>query len=178
MAGSVIWVWMYHTELGIVNNSLLMLGIEGRHWLFDKEVVLGSLIVKSLWNIGIPMVIYLAALQGLPQQLFEAADIDGAGEVSKFFSITLPMLSPAVFFNVVMGIIASVQTFAEPYVMTGGGPDNATLFLGLHLYQNAFHYLKMGYASAMAWIMFLLIFGLTVIQFRLAGRWVYYEGGA
>ena len=178
VAGSVIWVWMYHTELGIVNNSLLMLGIEGRNWLFDKEVVLGSLIVKSLWNIGIPMVIYLAALQGLPQQLFEAADIDGAGEVSKFFSITLPMLSPAVFFNVVMGIIASVQTFAEPYVMTGGGPDNATLFLGLHLYQNAFHYLKMGYASAMAWIMFLLIFGLTVIQFGLAGRWVYYEGGA
>ena len=178
VAGSVIWVWMYHTELGIVNNGLLMLGIEGRNWLFDKEVVLGSLIVKSLWNIGIPMVIYLAALQGLPQQLFEAADIDGAGEVSKFFSITLPMLSPAVFFNVVMGIIASVQTFAEPDVMTGGGPDNATLFLGLHLYQNAFHYLKMGYASTMAWIMFLLIFGLTVIQFRLAGRWVYYEGGA
>ena len=178
VAGSVIWVWMYHTELGIVNNGLLMLGIEGRNWLFDKEVVLGSLIIKSLWNIGIPMVIYLAALQGLPQQLFEAADIDGAGEVSKFFSITLPMLSPAVFFNVVMGIIASVQTFAEPYVMTGGGPDNATLFLGLHLYQNAFHYLEMGYASAMAWIMFLLIFGLTVIQFRLAGRWVYYEGGA
>ena len=140
--------------------------------------MLGSLIVKSLWNIGIPMVIYLAALQGLLQQLFEAADIDGAGEVSKFFSITLPMLSPAVFFNVVMGIIASVQTFDEPYVMTGGGPENATLFLGLHFYQNAFHYLKMGYASDMAWIMFLLIFGLTVIQFRLAGRWVYYKGGA
>ena len=178
VAGSVIWVWMYHTELGIVNNGLELMGLEGRNWLFDREVVLGSLIVKSLWNVGIPMVIYLAALQGLPQQLYEAADIDGAGEVSKFFSITLPMLSPAIFFNVVMGIIAAVQTFAEPYVMTGGGPDNATLFLGLHLYQNAFHFLKMGYASAMAWIMFLLIFGLTIFQFRLAGRWVYYEGGA
>ena len=178
VAGSVIWVWMYHVELGIVNNGLALMGLEGRNWLYDRELVLGSLIVKSLWNIGIPMVIYLAALQGMPQQLYEAADIDGSGEVSKFFAITLPMLSPAIFFNVVMGIIASVQTFAEPYVMTGGGPDNATLFLGLHLYQNAFHYLKMGYASAMAWIMFLLIFGLTVFQFGLAGRWVYYEGGA
>ena len=92
VAGSVIWVWMYHTELGIVNNGLLLIGLEGRNWLFDRELVLGSLIAKSLWNIGIPMVIYLAALQGLPQQLYEAADIDGAGEGSKFFSITLPML--------------------------------------------------------------------------------------
>ena len=178
VAGSVIWVWMYHPELGIVNHGLQLLGLEGRNWLYDKPLVLGSLIVKSLWNIGVPMVIYLAALQGLPQRLYEAADIDGAGEMSKFFSITLPMLSPAIFFNLVIGIITAVQTFAEPYVMTGGGPDNATLFLALHLYQSAFHFLEMGYASAMAWIMFLLIFGLTVFQFRLADRWVYYEGGA
>lgn len=178
VAGSVIWVWMYHTELGIVNHGLQLLGLEGRNWLYDKPLVLGSLIVKSLWNIGVPMVIYLAALQGLPQRLYEAADIDGAGEMSKFFSITLPMISSAIFFNLVMGIITAVQTFAEPYVMTGGGPDNATLFLALHLYQSAFHFLEMGYASAMAWIMFLLIFGLTVFQFRLANRWVYYEGGA
>lgn len=178
VAGSVIWMWMYHPELGIVNHSLQLLGLEGRNWLYDKPLVLGSLIVKSLWNIGVPMVIYLAALQGLPQRLYEAADIDGAGEMSKFFSITLPLISSAIFFNLVMGIITAVQTFAEPYVMTRGGPDNATLFLGLHLYQSAFHFLKMGYASAMAWIMFLLIFGLTVFQFRLADRWVYYEGGA
>lgn len=178
VAGSVIWVWMYHPELGIVNHGLQLLGLEGRNWLYDKPLVLGSLIVKSLWNIGVPMVIYLAALQGLPQRLYEAADIDGAGEMSKFFSITLPLLSSAIFFNLVMGIITAVQTFAEPYVMTRGGPDNATLFLGLHLYQNAFSFGYMGYASAMAWIMFLLIFGLTVFQFRLANRWVYYEGGA
>ena len=178
VAGSVIWMWMYHPELGIVNHGLQLLGLEGRNWLYDKPLVLGSLIVKSLWNIGVPMVIYLAALQGLPQRLYEAADIDGAGEMSKFFSITLPMISQAIFFNLVMGIITAVQTFAEPYVMTRGGPDNATLFLGLHLYNSAFHFLKMGYASAMAWIMFLLIFGLTVFQFRLADRWVYYEGGA
>lgn len=176
VAGSVLWVWMYHPELGIINNLLDLVGIEGRNWLYEKETVLNALVAKSLWNIGVPMVIYLAALQGMPQRLYEAADIDGASEWAKFRSITLPMLSPAIFFNVVMAIIGGVQTFAEPYVMTGGGPDNATLFLGLHLYQSAFHYLKMGYASAMAWIMFILIFGLTLIQFRLAGRWVYYEG--
>lgn len=176
VAGSVIWLWLYHPELGIINNLLRIAGIEGQNWLFNKSIVLYALIVKSLWNVGVPMVIYLAALQGLPQQLYEAADIDGATHWAKFRSLTLPMLSPAIFFNVVMGIIAGIQTFAEPYVMTGGGPDNATLFLGLHLYQSAFHYLKMGYASAMAWIMFLLIFGLTIFQFQLANRWVYYEG--
>ena len=176
VAGSVIWVWMYHPELGIINHLLNIVGLEGRNWLYEKEIVMTSLVIKSLWNVGVPMVIYLAALQGLPQLLYEAADIDGASEWAKFVNITLPMLSPAIFFNVVMGIIGGVQTFAEPYVMTGGGPDNATLFLGLYLYQSAFHFLKMGYASAMAWIMFMLIFGLTIVQFRLAGRWVYYEG--
>jgi multiple sugar transport system permease protein len=176
VAGSVIWLWMYHGELGIINNLLRTVGLEGQNWLFDKSMALNALIIKSLWNVGVPMVIYVAALQGLPQMLYEAADIDGAGEWAKFRSITLPMISPAIFFNVVIGIITGVQTFAEPYVMTGGGPDNSTLFLGLHLYQSAFNYLKMGYASAMAWIMFLLILSLTVVQFRLAGRWVYYEG--
>ncbi len=178
VAGSVLWFWMYHSELGIINNLLQAVGLEGRNWLWEKELVLGSLIVKSLWNVGVPMVIYMAALQGLPQDLYEVADLDNAGEWSKFLNITLPLISPVIFFNVVMGIISQIQTFAEPYVMTGGGPDNATLFLGLHLYQNAFHFLKMGYASAMAWIMFLIIFALTMAQFGLASRWVYYEGQA
>lgn len=175
VAGSVLWSWMYHNEFGIINNLLLLVGIRGPNWLFDKEIVLGSLIVKGLWNVGVPMVIYLAGLQAVPQELYEAADIDGAGEGVKFWRITLPMLSPVIFFNVVMGFISGLQTFAEPYVMTGGGPDNATLFLGLHLYQSAFHYLKMGYASAMAWVMFLLILTLTLVQFKLGSRWVYYE---
>jgi multiple sugar transport system permease protein len=137
--------------------------------------VLGALVVKSLWNVGVPMVIYLAALQGMPQMLYEAAEIDGAGEWSKFRSITLPMLSPAIFFNLVIGVISGIQTFAEPYVMTKGGPENATLFLGLYLYQSAFSFLNMGYASAMAWSMFVIIFVLTFVQFKLAGRWVYYD---
>jgi multiple sugar transport system permease protein len=177
VAGSVLWMWMYHNELGIINNFLVLVGLEPHNWLYTKETVLGALIIKSFWNVGVPMVIYLAALQGMPQSLYEAAEIDGAGEVTKFFRITLPMLSPAIFFNVVIAMIGGVQTFAEPYVMTKGGPENATLFLGLYLYQNAFSFLQMGYASAMAWIMFLIIFALTIFQFSLAGRWVYYEGG-
>lgn len=176
VAGSVLWAWLYQPEWGIINNILEIVGLEGRNWLWNKELVLGALIVKSLWNVGVPMVIYMAALQGLPQDLYEAADLDNAGEITKFWNITLPLISPVIFFNVVMGVIGQIQTFAEPYVMTNGGPDNETLFLGLHLYQNAFHFLKMGYASAMAWIMFLIIFALTMIQFGLARRWVYYEG--
>jgi multiple sugar transport system permease protein len=176
VAGSVLWMWMYHNELGIINNLLPRVGVEGRNWLYDTNTVLGALVVKSLWNVGVPMVIYLAALQGMPQTLYEAAEIDGAGEWTKFRSITLPMLSPAIFFNFVIGMISGIQTFAEPYVMTKGGPENTTLFLGLYLYQSAFSFLNMGYASAMAWTMFVIIFLLTLVQFKLAGRWVYYDG--
>ena len=175
VAGSVLWLWMYHNQLGVVNSVLALIGLEGTNWLYNKDTALGALVVKSLWNVGVPMVIYLAALQGLPQSLYEAADIDGAGEWTKFRNITLPLLSPAVFFNVIIGVISGVQTFAEPYVMTKGGPENATLFLGLYLYQSAFTFLNMGYASAMAWIMFVIIFTLTVFQFKLASRWVYYD---
>lgn len=175
VAGSVLWMWMYHNELGIVNNLLLGVGFEGRNWLYNTDTALGALVVKSLWNVGVPMVIYLAALQSMPQTLYEAAEIDGAGEWAKFRSITLPMLSPAIFFNLVIGVIFGIQTFAEPYVMTKGGPENATLFLGLYLYQSAFSFLNMGYASAMAWSMFVIIFALTLVQFKLAGRWVYYD---
>jgi multiple sugar transport system permease protein len=175
VAGSVLWRWMYHNELGIINNALLAVGLEGRAWLFDVDTALWALVVKSLWNVGVPMVIYLAALQGMPQNLYEAAEIDGAGEWSKFRNITLPLLSPAIFFNVVIGIILGIQTFAEPYIMTKGGPDNSTLFLGLYLFQAAFGFLYMGYASAMAWMMFLVIFLLTVFQFKLASKWVYYD---
>jgi len=177
VAGAVIWKWMYNNELGVINNILANIGIHAPHWLYDKNTALIALIIKGLWNVGVPMVIYLAALQGMPRYLYEAAEIDGAGEVAKFRAITLPMLTPVIFFNLVMGTITGIQTFAEPYVMTGGGPENATLFLGLHLYHSAFGYLKMGYAAAMAWIMFIVILALTISQFMLANRWVYYETG-
>jgi multiple sugar transport system permease protein len=175
VAGSVIWMWMYNVELGAVNNILLQLGINGPRWLFDTRYAMTALIVRNLWNLGAPMVVYLAGLQGMPQSLYEAAEIDGAGVWTRFWRVTLPMLSPVVFFNVVMGFIGGVQIFSEPYVMTKGGPQNSTLFLGLHLYNTAFHYLEMGYASGMAWVMFVIILSLTLIQFRIAKSWVYYE---
>lgn len=175
VAGSVIWRWMYANDLGMINNLLSLVGIDGPHWLYDTKTAMIALVIKSLWNVGVPMVIYLAALQGLPKDLYEAVEIDGAGELAKLTTITLPLLTPVIFFNTVMGVISAIQTFAEPYVMTAGGPENTTLFLGLHLYHSAFSYLKMGYASAMAWIMFLIIFMLTIAQFKLADRWVYYE---
>jgi multiple sugar transport system permease protein len=176
VAGAVIWRWMYHNELGMINALLSLVGIAGPRWLYDKHTALLSLIIMRLWNVGVPMVIFLAALQAMPKFLYEAAEIDGAGEVAKFFNITLPLLTPVIFFNLVMAIIGGIQTFAEPFVMTSGGPENATLFFGLYLYQNAFAFLKMGYASAMAWIMFITILVLTVLQFTIANRWVYYEG--
>lgn len=175
VAGAVIWKWMYHNELGIINAILNLIGLDGLRWLYDKNTALLSLIIMRLWNVGVPMVIFLAALQSMPKYLYEAADIDGAGEVAKFFNITLPLLTPVIFFNLVMAIIGGIQTFAEPYVMTSGGPQNATLFFGLYLYQSAFSFMKMGYASAMAWVMFLIILVLTIIQFAFANRWVYYE---
>jgi multiple sugar transport system permease protein len=176
VAGAVIWRWMYHNELGMINALLSLVGIAGPRWLYDKHTALLSLIIMRLWNVGVPMVIFLAALQAMPKFLYEAAEIDGAGEVAKFLNITLPLLTPVIFFNLVIAIIGGIQTFAEPFVMTSGGPENATLFFGLYLYQNAFAFLKMGYASAMAWIMFITILVLTVLQFTIANRWVYYEG--
>lgn len=175
VAGSVIWKWMYDRDLGIINNLLQMVSIHGATWLYDKNTALPALVVKSLWNVGVPMVIYLAALQAMPQQLYEAAELDGAGEWTKFRHVTLPLLTPVIFFNLVIGFIGAVQIFAEPYVMTSGGPQNTTLLLGLYLYQTAFGFLQMGYAAAIAWFMFLIIFVLTLIQLRLSAFWVYYE---
>jgi multiple sugar transport system permease protein len=175
VAGSVIWKWMYHNDLGVINSLLALVGIAGPKWLYDQDLVIYSLVIKSLWNVGVPMVIYLAGLQGMPKFLYEAADIDGAGEFRKFTNITLPLLTPVIFFNVVMAIIGGIQTFAEPYVMTSGGPQNASLFLGLYLYYTAFSYLKMGSAAAMAWVIFLFILILTIIQFKVSRYWVYYE---
>jgi len=164
VAGSVIWKWMYHNDLGIINSLLALIGVEGPKWLYDQNIVVYSLVIKSLWNVGVPMVIYLAGLQGMPKFLYEAAEIDGAGEITKFKNITLPLLTPVIFFNVVMAVIGGIQTFAEPYVMTSGGPQNASLFLGLYLYYTAFSYLKMGSAAAMAWVTFIFILILTIIQ--------------
>ena len=177
VAASVIWMWLYDTQYGVIDNLLKLVGITGPNWLFSKNLALWSLMIMSLWNVGVPMVVYIAAMQGLPQELYEAAELDGANGWDTFWHLTMPLISPAILFNLVIGTIFGIQTFAQPYLMTNGGPVNSTLFVGLYLYEVAFHYLFMGKASAIAWVLFLIILVLTISQLSLANRWVYYEGG-
>lgn len=178
VAISILWLWLYEPNFGLLNDLLLRVGIHGPNWLGLPAWALPALIFMSLWGVGSTMIVFLAGLQNVPRHLLEAADLDGAGACRRFTAVTLPMISPVLFFNLIMGIISGFQTFTQAYVMTQGRPLNSTLFYALYLYQNAFEFLKMGYASSMAWVMFLIILALTMFQFRLAGRWVYYEGEA
>ncbi len=176
VAISLLWVWIFHSQFGLINVMLRLIGIQGPAWLGDPNYALPALIIMSFWGIGGGMVINLAGLQGIPTELYEAASIDGANAWQRFWSVTLPMLSPVLFFNLVMGVIDAFQYFTNAYVMTNGGPGRATLFYNLFLYQNAFRYYKMGYASALAWFLFLLILLLTPFIFKSSPYWVYYEG--
>jgi multiple sugar transport system permease protein len=160
---------------GMLNSMLGTVGIEGPNWLYSIEWSMAAIIIYSLWNVGTPMLIYLAALQGVPQHLHEAAMIDGAGIWHRFRHVTVPMITPAVFFNMVLGIIGSFQVFNAAYIITAGGPANATLVYILHLYRSAFEQGKMGYASALAWFLFLVILAFTLLQLVMAKMWVYYE---
>ncbi len=176
VASAIVWLQILHPEFGILNSFLKNFGIDPINWLFDPRAAKPAFILMTLWSVGPQMVIFLAGLQGVPQSLYEAAEIDGASRIQRFFAITIPMISSITFFNLVVGIIASFQVFTTAFIMTRGGPQNATLFLVLYLYRNGFQYFKMGYASAIAWMLFLFILLFTVLQFRLASRWVYEEG--
>jgi multiple sugar transport system permease protein len=176
VASAVVWLQILHPEFGILNNVLKTFGIEPVNWLFNPAAAKPAFILMTLWAVGPQMVIFLAGLQGVPINLYEAAEIDGANSWQRFFRITVPMISSVIFFNLVVGIIASFQVFTTAFVMTQGGPQNATLFVVLYLYRNGFQYFKMGYASAIAWMLFLIIVFFTFVQFRLANRWVYEEG--
>jgi multiple sugar transport system permease protein len=173
---ALVWMWVLNPDFGVVNAGLKLIGIVGPQWLFSREWVIPAFILMSLWNVGAPMVIFLAGLQGIPQHLYEAAEIDGATAIERFFHVTIPMMSPVILFNLVLGVIGSFQIFTPAYIMTNGGPANSSLFYGLYLYNNAFRWFKMGYASAMAWLMFIIILVLTLLVFRSTKRWVYYEG--
>ena len=175
VASAILWVLIYHPEFGMANSLLDLLGIPPQKWIFSQTLAKPSFIIMSMWSVGGQMVIFIAGLQGVPQQLYEAAGIDGAGRWGRFRHVTLPLISPVIFFNLVIGLIASFQIFTAAYIMTRGGPANQTLFFVLHLYRNAFQYLKFGYASALAWILFLVILLFTSIQFLGARKWVYYE---
>jgi multiple sugar transport system permease protein len=176
VAVSIVWLWIFNPQVGIMNFLLSLAGIKGPGWLGDPAWAKPALIVMSLWGVGGAVVIYLAALQDVPQELYEAAAIDGANEIQKILHITLPMISPVILFNVVIGLIGAFQYFTQAYVMTGGGPADATLFFSLYLYLSAFQFFRMGYAAAMAWILFLIIVLITALVFRLSGRLVYYGG--
>ena len=176
VAVSLLFMWIFNSDFGLLNYLLWKLfHIRGPAWIMNERWVIPSLILMSIWGIGGGIIIYLAGLQGIPTELYEAAEIDGANWWSKQLRITLPMMTPVIFFNLVTGIIGSFQVFTQAYVMTGGGPHNASLFYVLYLYRNAFYYFKMGYASALAWVLFAIVLALTLLVFRSSSAWVYYE---
>ena len=179
VAAILLWNWLFQPDFGLINYTLSFVGIKGPKWLASTAWVKPSLIFIGLWGSvgGSRMIILLAGLQGIPRDLYEAAAIDGSGAWHRFRSITLPMLTPAIFFNVIVGVIEGFRTFTAAFVATDGGPAYASLFYMLYLFQNAFSFLNMGYASALAWILFVIVLILTVIQFRASRQWVYYEGG-
>jgi multiple sugar transport system permease protein len=177
VASVILWVWIFNPSYGIANMLLRPLGIPPQMWLMDAEQVKPALVFMSLWYVGQPMVIFLAALQGVPESLKEAALIDGANAQKQFWYVVIPMISPVIFFNLVMGVISSFQSFTTAFMATGGGPNNASLFILLHLYRHAFEYLNMGYASILAWVVFIIILLITIVQVKASNRWVYYEAG-
>lgn len=176
VAVSMMWIWIFNPEYGVLNTLLRVFGIEGPPWIFSSRWALPALIIMSLWQVGTGMVIFLAGLQGIPAHLYEAATIDGANTWQKFLKVTLPMLSPVVLFALIMNVIGSFQIFTQAYIMTGGGPGNATLFLVLYIYRNAFEWFHMGYASALAWILFLVVLVISLAVLRSSEHWVHYEG--
>ncbi|MBS4177349.1 sugar ABC transporter permease [Bacillus sp. FJAT-49731] len=172
----VLWMYIFNPQIGLLNTVLGYFGIQGPGWIFDPKWALPSMIIMSLWSVGGGIIIWLAGLNGIPDDLYEAADLDGANRWRKFLHITVPMLTPTIFFNLITGIIGALQTFGQAYVMTKGGPLNSTLFFNYYLFRKAFEEFDMGYASALAWLLFILIFIFTLLVFRSSAVWVYYEG--
>jgi multiple sugar transport system permease protein len=172
----VVWMWLFQPEAGLINATLALFGIQGPRWLADPDTALTALWMMSLWGLGRTALIYLAGLKGIPKELYEAAAMDGAGAWRSFTSVTLPLLTPTIFFNLVLSIIATFQTFTSAFVATNGGPLDSTLFYVLYLYRKAFQDFQMGYASALAWVLFLIMLTLTLLVVRSGQSWVYYEG--
>ncbi|NPV08108.1 MAG: sugar ABC transporter permease [Anaerolineae bacterium] len=175
VAVSMLWLWLFDPNLGLVNVVLGWVGIQGPVWLMDPNWSKPALVLMSMWGIGGQMVIFLAGLQGVPQEMYEAAMVDGASWWHKIRFVTVPLITPTIFFNLIMGVIGSFQVFTSAYVMTNGGPVNSTLFYVLYLYESAFRYFEMGYACALAWVLFFIIMAFTLVQFYTSGKWVYYE---
>jgi len=180
---AILFMWIYHPEFGLLNSGLRPVmelfnpKWEAPAWLNDPDWALPSLVLMGLWGVGQSAFIYLAVLQDVPREMYEAAEIDGASTLQKIRYVTLPMISPIIFFNIIMAIIGAFQVFTEPYIISAdGGPDRTLYFLPHYIWDHAFRYLRMGYACAMSWILFLVILGLTMLAFRLSRDRVYYAG--
>lgn len=178
VANAILWFWILNPEVGLANAVLRMVGLPELQWLYDPTTSKPAFIIMNLWSIGNTMVIFLAGLQGIPQTLYDAALVDGANWWQKFWAVTVPMLSPVILFNLVLGVIASFQIFTSAFLLTNdGGPEQSTLFSVLYLYRLGFEQFRMGYASAYAWVVFIVIMIFSLVQLRLSRSWVYYEGG-
>ena len=176
VAIALMWSWIFNPNFGLLNVTLYSAtGIQGPGWLTDTRWVVPTFVLMSLWTFGGPMLIYLAAIQGIPTQLYEAAEIDGASKVRQMLSITIPLITPVIFFNLIINIINSFQSFTNAYIITQGGPNYASYFYIYYLFQNAFSYFRMGFASAQAWVLFVVIISLTALAFWSQRHWVYYE---
>lgn len=176
VAVSVLWSYVFNPRFGIMNWVLSWFGIKGPGWLASVDWALPAMIIMSLWGVGGGMITYLAGLQGIPTPLYEAATIDGASKWHQFWRITLPLITPVIFYNLVTGIIGAFQYFTNAFVMTNGGPANATEFYNLYLYRNTFRWGRLGFGSAMAWFLLFLVLVMTLLVFRSSAAWVYYEG--
>lgn len=176
VASAMIWMWLLNPDLGLVNTLLNAVGLPGSLWLYGESSVVPAVVLTSLWGIGGTVIIFLAGLSGIPRQYYEAIDVDGGGWFSKLRHITVPLVSPTIFFNAIMTIIGSIQVFNEAYILTQGGPNNKSLFYVFYLWRTGFRDTEMGYASALAWVLFLVILFFTFIVFRTSKSWVYYEG--
>jgi multiple sugar transport system permease protein len=179
IASALLWIWIFQPSIGLLNYLLSTVGIAGPAWLQSSSWAVPSVAIISLWGSigGSRMIVFLAGLQGVPRELYEASEIDGASPWQRFWRITLPLISPTMFFNLVISIIGAFSVFSISYIATGGGPNYATYFYVYHLFKNAFEYSRMGYASAMAWVFLLIVLVFTLIQFRVSNRWVFYAGG-
>ncbi len=179
VALALVWVYLFTPITGLVNLPFDWLGLRGPCWLTCPQWSIPTLILLALWIIGQQIILYLAGLQDVPQELYDASEVDGANFWHKLWNVTIPMMTPVIFFHLVTSVIGAMQFFAIPYVMTGGTgfPAGTTMFYSIYLYKNAFHYFSMGYASAMAWLLFLITLAITLVIFRSARLWVYYAGG-
>ncbi len=177
VASAAIWMYIYNPMYGLLNSVIRLCGGSTHNFIFDPKEVIPSLAVMAVWAAGNTVVIYLAGLQGISRELYEAAELDGAGGIARFRHITVPLMTPIIFYNFVMAIINSMQTFTQSYIMTDGGPANASLFYSLLLYRTAFKQSRMGYSAAMSWVLFVIIAVLTALVFRSSDRWVIYENG-